>query len=113
VRRLCPACKRAAGIPHATLLEAGFHADELDGSWTPFEAVGCGQCNNGYQGRIGIYQVMPVSGEIQRIILREGSAREIAAQSEAEGVRPLRASGLRKVRAGLTSLEEVLAATDE
>jgi len=75
--------------------------------------VGCSACNNGYKGRVGIYQVMPISEEMQRIILRDGSALEIAEQAQAEGVRNLRQSGLHKVKQGLTSLEEVLAVTNE
>jgi type IV pilus assembly protein PilB len=75
--------------------------------------VGCSACNNGYKGRLGIYQVMPISEEIQRIILRDGSALEIAEQARAEGVRSLRESGLYKAKLGLTSLEEVLAVTNE
>ena len=75
--------------------------------------MGCKACNNGYKGRVGIYQVMPISEEIQRIILRDGSALEIAAQSKLEGVRSLRESGLYKAKLGLTSLEEVLAVTNE
>ena len=112
-RRLCPQCKEPADIPHEALLEAGYNEDELDGSWTSYKPVGCPACNNGYKGRVGIYQVMPISEEMQRIILRDGSALEIAAQSKAEGVRSLRASGLHKVKLGQTSLEEVLAVTNE
>ena len=112
-RRLCPQCKEPADIPHDALLEAGYSEDELDGSWTSYKPVGCPACNNGYKGRVGIYQVMPISEEMQRIILRDGSALEIAAQSKAEGVRSLRASGLHKVKLGQTSLEEVLAVTNE
>ena len=112
-RRLCPQCKEPADIPHEALLEAGYNKDELDGSWTSYKPVGCPACNNGYKGRVGIYQVMPISEEMQRIILRDGSALEIAAQSKAEGVRSLRASGLHKVKLGQTSLEEVLAVTNE
>ncbi|GAB3362922.1 MULTISPECIES: type IV-A pilus assembly ATPase PilB [Giesbergeria] len=111
-RRLCPQCKAPADIPHEALLDAGFTDEELDGSWAPYKAVGCSACNNGYKGRVGIYQVMPISEEIQRIILRDGSAMDIAAQAKAEGVRSLRESGLHKVKAGLTSLEEVLAVTN-
>jgi len=75
--------------------------------------VGCPACNNGYKGRVGIYEVMPISEELQRIILQDGSALEIAAQARAEGVRSLRQSGLQKARMGFTSLEEVLAVTNE
>jgi len=112
-RRLCLNCKQPADVPTAALLDAGFKESELDGSWKPYRAVGCSMCNNGYKGRVGIYQVMPISDEIQRIILRDGSAMDIAAQSEAEGVRSLRQAGLHKVKLGLTSLEEVLAVTNE
>jgi type IV pilus assembly protein PilB len=69
-------------------------------------------CTNGYKGRLGIYQVMPITEEIQHIILRDGSALEIAAQAESEGVRSLRQSGLYKVKLGMTSLEEVLGCTN-
>ena len=112
-RRLCPVCKAPADIPHETLLEAGYREEDLDGSWVTSRAVGCSACNNGYKGRVGIYQVMPISEEIQRIILRDGSALEIAEQARNEGVRSLRESGLHKARLGLTSLEEVLAVTNE
>ena len=112
-RRLCPTCKAPADIPLETLLEAGYREEDLDGSWVTYKAVGCSACNNGYKGRVGIYQVMPISEEIQRIILRDGSALEIAEQARNEGVRSLRESGLHKARLGLTSLEEVLAVTNE
>lgn len=112
-RRLCPNCKAPADIPLQALKDAGFKGSDLDGSWKPFKPVGCSACNSGYKGRVGIYQVMPISEEIQRIILRDGSAMDIAAQSEKEGVRSLRQSGLHKVKLGLTSLEEVLGCTNE
>ncbi len=112
-RRLCPACKTPADIPHETLVEAGYKEEDIDGSWVTYRPVGCSACNNGYKGRVGIYQVMPVSEDIQRIILRDGSALEIAEQARAEGVRSLRESGLHKARLGMTSLEEVLAVTNE
>ena len=111
-RRLCPHCKTTIEIPREAMLEAGFKDDDLDGSWKPFHPVGCAKCNNGYKGRLGIYQVMPISEEIQRIVLRDGSAMEIAAQAEAEGVRSLRQSGLYKVKLGMTSMEEVLGCTN-
>jgi len=112
-RRLCPNCKAPAEVPKKTMLDAGFQPDELDGSWINYRPVGCSSCNNGYKGRVGIYQVMPITEELQRIILRDGSALEIAKQAQAEGVRSLRQSGLHKVKQGLTSLEEVLAVTNE
>ena len=112
-RRLCVNCKQPADIPREALIESGFHEEELDGSWVPYRPVGCSACNNGYKGRVGIYQVMPISEDIQRLILRDGSALDIAEQAEREGVRSLRQAGLQKVKAGLTSLEEVLAVTNE
>ena len=111
-RRLCPNCKAPVDIPRDTLLEAGFREEEVDGSWTPYRPVGCAMCTNGYKGRLGIYQVMPITDEIQRIILRDGSAMEIAAQAQSEGVNSLRQSGLYKVKLGTTSLEEVLGCTN-
>ena len=112
-RRLCPNCKTTLDVPRKALLDAGFKAEDLDGSWTPYKPVGCSACNNGYKGRVGIYQVMPISEEIQRIILKGGSALDIAQQATREGVRSLRESGLLKVRQGMTSLEEVLSVTNE
>ena len=112
-RRLCMNCRQPAEIPSKALLDAGFAPEALDGSWKPYHPVGCSSCNMGYKGRVGIYQVMPISEAIQRIILADGSALDIAKQSEREGVRSLRQSGLHKVRLGLTSLEEVLAVTNE
>ncbi len=112
-RKLCT-CKEPMQIPDEALLEAGFKEDALDGSWTPYHAVGCDKCKgSGYKGRVGIYQVMPITEEIQRIILAGGNALEIADQARREGVSDLRQSGLRKVRDGQTSLEEVLAVTNE
>jgi type IV pilus assembly protein PilB len=112
-RRLCTVCKAPTEVPKEALRDAGFKDREIDGTWKPYKPVGCSACNGGYKGRVGIYQVMPISEEIQKIILRDGSALDIAKQSEAEGVRSLRQSGLRKVMQGLTSLEEVLAVTNE
>ena len=112
-RRLCENCKAPAEYPREALLRAGFLESDLDGSWKPYRAVGCSNCNNGYRGRVGLYQVMPITEAIQRIILSEGTAVDIAQQARADGVRDLRQSGLVKVRAGVTTLEEVLAATNE
>ncbi len=112
-RKLCENCKAPAEYPREALLRAGYKETELDGSWKPYKAVGCSSCSNGYKGRVGIYQVMPISEEIQRIILSQGTAMDIAKQAKAEGVRDLRESGLVKVRAGVTSLEEVIACTNE
>jgi type IV pilus assembly protein PilB len=112
-RRLCPNCKTPTDIPHEALLTAGFTEADLDGKWRSYRPVGCSMCNNGYKGRVGIYQVMPITEAIQRIILEDASALEIAKQSQLEGVRSLRQAGLNKVKLGLTSLEEVLAVTNE
>ncbi|MDR3087553.1 MAG: Flp pilus assembly complex ATPase component TadA, partial [Azoarcus sp.] len=112
-RRLCT-CKKPVHIPIESLLQAGFRGEELDGSWQPYGPGGCERCKgSGYKGRLGIYQVMPVSEEIAHIIMTGGNSMDIAAQAEREGVNDLRRSGLLKVRQGLTSLEEVLAATNE
>jgi type IV pilus assembly protein PilB len=112
-RRLCEVCKVQADYPREAMLKAGYTENELDGTWRPYRAVGCSACSNGYRGRVGIYQVMPISEEIQRIILSEGTAMDIADQATRDGVRDLRQSGLVKVRAGFTTLEEVIAATNE
>jgi len=112
-RRLCPNCKTPIDIPKKVLIDAGYNDDELNDSWVSYRAVGCSMCNNGYKGRVGLYQVMPISEEIQRIILRDGNAMEIAEQAKREGVRTLRQAGLHKAKLGLTSLEEVLAVTNE
>ncbi|MBK6868674.1 MAG: type IV-A pilus assembly ATPase PilB [Burkholderiales bacterium] len=113
IRRLCPTCRQPIELPRQTLLDAGFEEAELAGGWTPYKPVGCDACNNGYKGRAGIYEVMPISEAIQRIILADGSSVEIAAQARREGVRTLRQAGLEKVRLGVTSLEEVLAVTNQ
>jgi len=112
-RRLCENCKTPADYPREALLRAGFVAEDLDGSWKPFRAVGCSACNSGYKGRVGLYQVMPITDAIQRIILSEGTAVDIADQARKEGVRDLRQSGLIKVRAGVTTLEEVISCTNQ
>jgi type IV pilus assembly protein PilB len=112
-RRLCTVCRVPIDIPREALLDAGFKEEDLNGSWKPYRPVGCSACSGGYKGRVGIYQVMPITEAIQEIILRDGSALDIAQQSEREGVRSLRQSGLGKVKQGLTSLEEVVACTNE
>jgi type IV pilus assembly protein PilB len=112
-RRLCENCKTPAEYPREALLKAGFQPTDLDGSWKPYRAVGCSACNNGYKGRVGLYQVMPITEAMQRIILSEGSALDIAQQAQADGVRDLRQSGLIKVKSGMTTLEEVITVTNE
>jgi len=112
-RRLCENCKKPADYPREAMLKAGFAEADLDGNWKPYRAVGCSACNNGYKGRLGLYQVMPITEAIQVIILANGTALDIAKQAQREGVRDLRQSGLIKVRAGLTTLEEVITVTNE
>jgi type IV pilus assembly protein PilB len=112
-RRLC-SCKQPMEIPVEALLEAGYTEEELDGSWQPYGPIGCERCKgSGYKGRVGIYQVMPISDEIAHIIMTNGNSIDIAAQARREGVKDLRQSGLLKVRQGVTSLAEVLACTNE
>ena len=105
-RRLCNHCKEPHELPPEALIDEGFREDELD-SLTLFRAVGCDQCTNGYKGRVGIYQVMPVSDEMCRIIMQGGNAIDIADQARKEGVADLFESGLNKVRQGIMSLEEL------
>ena len=112
-RRLCT-CKQMTVIPDEALIEAGFKEEDLDGTWQPYKPVGCERCSgSGYKGRVGIYQIMPITENIERIILAHGTALEIEAQASLDGVRSLRQSGLVKVKQGLTSLEEVLGCTNE
>lgn len=112
-RRLCT-CKKPQEIPLEALVSAGFTDADLDGSWQPYGPGGCERCKgSGYKGRVGIYQVMPISEEIARIIMTNGNSMDIAAQAQLEGVKDLRQSGLLKVKQGVTSLSEVLACTNE
>jgi type IV pilus assembly protein PilB len=112
-RKLC-SCKAPQDIPEEALKRAGYKEDDLDGTWQPFGPVGCELCkNSGYKGRVGIYQVMPISDEMERIIMKNGTAIDLADQAQREGVRDLRQSGLIKVKKGLTSLEEIEAVTNE
>ena len=112
-RRLCENCKQPADYPREAMLRAGYKPEDLDGSWRPYRAVGCSSCSSGYRGRVGIYQVMPITEAQQRIILSEGTAIDIAEQARKDGVRDLRQSGLVKVKLGVTTLEEVIAVTNE
>jgi type IV pilus assembly protein PilB len=113
-RRLCPKCKVPLDIPPEALLRAGFTEDDLDGTWQTYTHVGCEHCRNtGYKGRIGIYEVMTISDEMRQLIMKNGTAIDIATLARREGIVDLRHSGLRKVRAGITSLEEIEAVTNE
>ena len=111
-RRLCH-CKQPIEVPNQALLNAGYTEADLDGSWTLYGPGGCERCKgSGYKGRVGIYQVMPISEAIQRIIMSGGNSLDIAAQALRDGVKDLRQSGLLKVKQGVTSLDEVLSTTN-
>lgn len=113
-RRLCNHCKAPVDIPHAALLSAGFAESELDGSWKPYGPVGCDECRgSGYKGRTGIYEVMPITEAMIRLIMDGGNAMDIADLARKEGMVDLRHSGLLKVKRGLTSLTEIEAVTNE
>ena len=105
-RRLCPHCKQPAYVPPESLVAEGFSEDEV-GDITVYKAMGCDKCNEGYKGRVGIYQVMPISENMARLIMENCDALMLADQAGKEGIADLRESGLRKVKAGLTSLEEL------
>ena len=106
-RRLCSRCKRAQELPDNALLAEGFTADEIHQGFTIYEAVGCDECTGGYKGRLGVYQVLPMSEEIQTIVLQGGNAIQIAEVAKAAGVKDLRQSALLKVKNGLTTLAEI------
>ena len=111
-RRLCVHCRKPLELPEAVLRRAGFRAEDIP-DLKIFGPGGCDQCNGGYKGRVGIYQVMPVSPAIGQIIMNGGNANDIAEQAQKDGVSDLRQSGLKKVREGITSLEEVERVTNE
>ena len=106
-RRLCSNCKEVVDIPREALLKEGFTEQQIDAGLTIYGPVGCSQCNSGYKGRVGVYQVMPVSEDIGRIIMEGGNAMQIAEQATVEGVWDLRRAGLQKVLDGVTGLEEI------
>jgi type IV pilus assembly protein PilB len=110
-RKLCTNCKQPIDIPPEALRKEGFQEDDIQSGIRVFRAVGCGQCTDGYKGRMGIYQVMPVTETIGRIIMEGGGALNIGDQAAKDGIWNLRRAGLEKVRAGLTSLEEVNSVT--
>ncbi len=106
-RRLCPLCKEPESLPEDILRKEGFTAEDIAGGMTLFRPVGCDQCTDGYKGRVGIYQVLPISDAMQRMILEGGNSMQLAEQAKREGVNDLRRAGLLKARAGVTSLEEI------
>jgi len=112
-RRLC-SCKQPLETSREVLVAAGYRDSDLEGGWKPYGPVGCDRClGSGYKGRVGIYQLMPITPAIEALILAHGNSMQIAEQAEKEGVNSLRRSGLMKVKQGLTSLEEVLGCTNE
>ncbi|MCG6896962.1 MAG: type IV-A pilus assembly ATPase PilB [Thiocapsa sp.] len=112
-RRLCPHCKAPEDLPHEVLVQEGFSEEEIENGVVVYGPVGCERCTNGYRGRVGIFQVMPVSDAIRRLILDGGNSMELADQAQREGVYDLRQSGLNKVKEGVTSLEELHRVTKE
>jgi type IV pilus assembly protein PilB len=110
-RKLCPNCKQKLDIPTEALHKEGFGDEEIRKGLTIFGPKGCAQCVDGYKGRVGIYQVMPVSEAIGRIIMEGGNALQIAAEAKREGVWDLRLAGLKKVKDGLTSIDEINSVT--
>jgi len=112
-RRLC-SCKQPLEVTRDALVSAGYRDSDIEDDWKPYGPVGCERClGSGYKGRVGIYQIMPISSAIEALILANGNSMQIAEQAEKDGVNSLRRSGLMKVKQGLTSLEEVLGCTNE
>ena len=112
-RRLCPHCKAPEDLPREILRQEGFSKEDIEEGIVVFGPVGCERCTKGYRGRVGIFQVMPVSESIRRLILEGGNAMQLAEQASREGVSDLRESGLLKVKEGMTSLEELNRVTKE
>jgi type IV pilus assembly protein PilB len=112
-RRLCDNCKEVREVPREALEKEGFEAEDIDDGLTIFGPVGCKSCNDGYKGRLGIFQVMEVSETMGKIIMADGNAMQIAEQAANEGVIDLRRAGLNKVKEGTTSLEEINRVTIE
>jgi len=106
-RRLCEHCKTADEVPKKTLLDEGFNEADINDGLTLYKAVGCDQCENGYKGRVGIYQVMPISEAMGIIIMSGGNAIDLAAQARKENIPDLRQSAIKKAQSGITSLEEI------
>ena len=111
VRRLCPVCKKPQSILGEVLQEAGGLPADSAGTYTTYLPAGCSQCHKGFKGRTGIFQVMPVSTQLQELILHDASGLDLSRQAQREGLRTLREAGMHKVLSGITSLDEVIAAT--
>jgi type IV pilus assembly protein PilB len=112
-RRLCSQCKAIVDVPAEALLKEGFQEADVRAGIKIYGPKGCSNCTDGYKGRVGIYQVMPVTETMGRLIMEGGNAIDIGDQAAKEGVWDLRRSGLDKVRQGLTSIEEVNSVTIE
>jgi type IV pilus assembly protein PilB len=112
-RRLCPQCKKPVQVPKDTLMAEGYTEEEVEAGITLYQAVGCDQCNGGYKGRTGIYQVMPISDAMRRLIMQGANAVALADQAQQEGIADIRRSGLKKARDGITSIEEINRVTME
>ena len=112
-RRLCSQCKKTHDIPNETLIAEGFTEEEVSAGLKIYGPIGCDQCTNGYKGRVGIYQVMPITEAMGKIIMEGGNALQLADQAEKEGIADLRKSGLKKVKSGTTSIEEINRVTKE
>ena len=111
-RRLCKHCKAVEEVPHEALIKEGFPKEQLDGLKI-YKPVGCDQCNEGYRGRVGIYQVLPISEDMGKLIMKGGNAFDMAEQAQAEGHNDLRQSAIQKVIQGVTSLEEINRVTQD
>ena len=111
LRRLCPHCRQQVERPESLLRDAHCPPQWLAGDWPVYQALGCARCHGGYLGRVGVFEIMPVSAAMAELILREASTAEMARQAQAEGVQGLRQAAWAKVKLGQTSVEEVLAHT--
>lgn len=112
-RRLCQFCKIATSVPNEALIEMGFSPEEVEQGITLYEPRECSQCNKGFKGRVGLYEMLPVSEETGKIMMEGGNALDIAAQMKKEGLITLRQAGLNKVKMGITSLEEIYRVTKD
>lgn len=112
-RRLCVHCRKKAEIPNEALITQGFNEEEVKAGFTVYEPGECDQCNKGYKGRVGLYEVMPVTEAIGKIIMAGGNAIDIAEQMKKDGIINLRRAGLNKVKMGFTSLEEIYRVTKD
>ena len=106
-RRLCDRCREPEHIPPHELLELGYTQAQIDAGLQLYKPVGCSECSGGYKGRVGIYEIMPMSEALANLIMEGGNSLQIAALAQKEGMKTLRQSGLEKARQGITSLAEI------